>query len=429
MRLAMLGTVVAALAFTALVKPRIGLFGYIWFAIMRPDVLAWAEDQYPFSTVLAIATVIGSLLKSPRFAALLASPISRWLLALQVPLFLSYVSASYPSLAQEPYFAFAKMMAVLFLIPILIRTENDLKRLILVIALSLGVLGARAGLWGLIHGGVVLVDGYGGMLSDNNLFALGIAMGVPLCWYGRQLTGSVAVRFLLTIMCCFSAAAVIMTNSRGGSLALGAVLLLVVKRTQRRLASLALVLLTVVGTAYLIRDEYLPRMLTMQRPTEEGSAASRLIHARVAFELWKDHPVLGVGFGGLNYSVLAEQHSKGEVQGHVAHNSYLQMLADSGIFAFIIYVGLVVGAVIWLGVSAKNSKTVIVRAIRYGLQTALVGFMIGGAFYSSQRYDLTYVLLLCSAALQTILTENQKQGEEACIEDDLQPQLAEGIAG
>jgi putative inorganic carbon (HCO3(-)) transporter len=419
MRLALLAIIVGILAIVALVRPRVGVYGYIWFAVMRPDVLAFAEDQYPFSLILAAATVIGSIRYLPDFRLLFATRIARWLLVLQIPLFLSYIFAVRQDLSEPNYVSFVKMMAVPFLIPVLIREEEHLRRLLLVIACSISFVGARYGLWALVHGGVVLIGGYGeGMLSDNNLLALGLTMGVPLCWYSRQMTDNFILKWIMLAMACLSAAAVVMTNSRGGSVALGVVVLLIVFRSKRRMAGVLVAALFLGAVIYLIRDEYLARMATLEHATDEASAASRLTHAGVAFRIWKDHPILGVGFGGLNYLVLAERYSNGEVQGHVAHNSYLQMLVDSGFFAFLIYGGLLAGTVIWLGRKSGGSRNI--RLIRLALQTSIIAFMIGGTFYSCQRYDLPYILLLCAASLAGMSSESGVEDETTPSETQME---------
>ena len=57
MRTDLLIVIVVALALLALVKPRLGLFGYLWFALMRPDILSWSVGVLPYSAILADATL------------------------------------------------------------------------------------------------------------------------------------------------------------------------------------------------------------------------------------------------------------------------------------------------------------------------------------------------------------------------------------
>ena len=73
MRQAILIVVVLVLALIALVRPRTGLYAYIWFALMRPDFFAWAAGNFPFSPVLAGATLAGSIRYFPRLRVLFQS--------------------------------------------------------------------------------------------------------------------------------------------------------------------------------------------------------------------------------------------------------------------------------------------------------------------------------------------------------------------
>jgi O-antigen ligase len=224
-------------------------------------------------------------------------------------------------------------------------------------------------------------------------------MAVPLCWCSRSFTQSRFLKALLLCMCLFSICAVIMTNSRGCSLALGAVLLLLLKRSNNRIASVIVLVGVAAGAIYLIRDEYIARMQTLQHVDEEASAASRIDQDKTVMAVWKDYPIVGVGFGGLNYLRLSSIYSNGKVEGHMAHNSYLQMLVDSGPFAFLIYVGLVWGTFVWLVKKGKHVEGD-VRAVTEGMSASLLAFGVGGTFYSCQRLDLTYMLILCAGAMQ-----------------------------
>jgi putative inorganic carbon (HCO3(-)) transporter len=395
-REAILLGIIAPIVVVALARPRVGLYGYLWYALARPDLLAWVEDKYQISLILALATVVGSVRYWNRVGAVFTNPFSRWLLALQVPLALSVAFSPNPDLGLPRYTFYIRMILVLLLIPILIESESQLRTLLLVISLSLGIVGLKFGLYGVGHGGAEFVNGYGGMLGDNNFVALALAMLIPLCWYGRALTPSRSIKALLLVIACLSIPAVIMTNSRGGSLAMGLGLLLILARTKRKVASLVLLSAVLVGTISLVYNQYVTRMSTLEDYNKEASAHSRIVLAKTAIAMWKDYPLLGVGFGGLNYAALAPSYSG--VDGiHVVHNSYLEMLVDSGVFAFLIYVYLFAGSVVWLRRSARATVGES-QAIPLAISTSLLVFALGGYFYSWQRVDLPYILLMCCAS-------------------------------
>ena len=119
--------------------------------------------------------------------------------------------------------------------------------------------------------------------------------------------------------------------------------------------------------------------------------------------MWQDYPLLGVGFGGFNYAKLSPQYG-GPDEHHVAHNTYIQMLVDSGLAAFGIYMWLIASVIVRLRRSAArwdrvgSARSGIPRA----MATSLLVFLVGGTFYSCHRMDFPYMLLLCAGAWENV---------------------------
>ncbi len=395
---------IAAICLVAPFRPKIGLYGYVWFGLMRPDLLAFAEGKYPYSLVLAIATAVGAIRHAPRLAVWFRNPFCRLLLLLQIAVGLSVIWAFRPELSAGRYQMYIHMILVLLLIPVLITKIADCVRLLVVAGLSLGFVALKFGLFGVASGGVDLVSGYGDMLADNNFLALALAMVIPLAWHSRSFTSSRGMRaaWLAIIGCAM--AGIVMTGSRGGSLSMLLALLLIVRQTGRKLLPVALIVICLGGAIYLVQDRYFKRMETLENVHEEPSAESRLIHATTALKMWADYPWVGVGFGGFNYTALSprymQQSADAKLANHVVHNSYLQMLVDSGIFAFVLYCGLLFYAILWLGRSAERMRLFSpqLEAIPLAIRDPLLVFALGSAFYSCQRMDLPYLFLMAAAA-------------------------------
>ena len=97
---------------------------------LRPDAfLAFVEVKYPLSLVFAATTLLGSLRYLPQAGAILRAPTSRYLLLLQIPVGLSILFALQPDLDMERYTYYVRVLVVLFLIPVLVRTEKDLRQI------------------------------------------------------------------------------------------------------------------------------------------------------------------------------------------------------------------------------------------------------------------------------------------------------------
>jgi len=64
---------------------------------------------------------------------------------------------------------------------------------------------------------------------------------------------------------------------------------------------------------------------------------------RATWEMIKDHPIAGVGFGGYAIAIPRYHLASGESTPQEAHNDYLELLASGGLIAFVIC--------IWFGMS------------------------------------------------------------------------------
>lgn len=403
MREVVLIVVVSVLGLAAPLFPRVGLLAYVWFGLMRPDLLAWTQLTF-WSQSLAIGSLLGCLRFLPRVTLLLANPITRGLLLFVGVICTSAIFAVDPALASEPLAAFLKMIIMVLLIPLAIRRERELKLLLLTMAFSVGFIGFKFGIWGLAQGGARFNSGIGGFMSDNNTMAAGLAMSVPLCWYGRELVSSKWQKMILSVFGLGSVSAIIMTHSRGGALALGAVCLAIMTRSRRKVLGVLLLVATIAPSVYLVRTSYFARLETLKNPEEESSARSRIQYARAAVEMWKDYPLLGVGFGMENQLALWN-HYADETQ--VVHNTYLQVLVDSGTFAFLIYVALLWGTIIWLGISTRRMRHENPGREIYpiAIQTALIAFAVASTFLSQVRFDFLYMLLAAAACWREIYND------------------------
>ena len=153
LREVLLIAIVASVTLMALVWPRIGLYGYLWYGLMRPDVLAWVPgDRNKYSMIMAAALLIGSTLQLRHVPVLFKDWISRMILLLQIPIALSVLFSYNYELAMFRYNDYVRLILVVLLIPVLIRTEQHFRELLLVMVFSLGFVGpevwsVRIGPW------------------------------------------------------------------------------------------------------------------------------------------------------------------------------------------------------------------------------------------------------------------------------------------
>jgi putative inorganic carbon (hco3(-)) transporter len=408
---------IAVIAFSLILsigEPRIGVLVYVWFALSRPDVFAFSTK--PFYFVIAVAVGLGSLRVIVDYRNIVSNWTSRLLLLSQIPIALSILMAVYPDLCAKPYNFYIKTVVMSFLIPVMVADVIMMRRFLIVAAFSLGFVAVKFGLWGVIHGGVTIATGYGGIIEDNNGLALGMAMLVPLAWYARDVVQHRMVKLALLGITALAAATVIMTGSRGNSVGLAVVLLLMILQAKRKALALAGLAVLTVPTILLVGQRYLDRMATMADFESEQSAASRIVFAQAALRMWSDYPIFGVGFGQDNYRALSPRYlPRAQGQALVVHNTYLQTLVDSGIMAFALFVLMLYGAIWSMRRSVKAMKAVRPDLAPYPLAigTSLVAYAVGCTFYSRPAFEIFYIVLGGAAAWQVIsrrvLAEEQRR--------------------
>jgi putative inorganic carbon (hco3(-)) transporter len=412
MRALLLMAIMAVLCTTAPFMPQIGLYGYVWFGLMRPDYLAYSGITW-YSMALAVVTLAGSIPYARNVALIAGNPICILLLTFVAVLGLSVATSHNVAYSWAEYQVYVQTVGLLFLIPLLIDDDVSLRRLLLVMGGAVGGLGVKFGLWGLMNGGARFTGGYAGFMSDNNTLALGLVMAVPLCYYSTSLVRHkwARIAWLFTTLC--TVAAVIMTHSRGGALALGAVMLWIIWHSKRKILATVLLVLLTGPTVYLVQDTWLERVNTIRTPEEEASAKGRTEILKVAWVMAQDNLLTGVGFGEGNFVSLIPRYSDLDDR-HVTHNTYMQILVGSGIFALGMHMVVLFGTIIWLGISARAARSVGSPWAIYPtmIQTSLIGFAVGSTFLSRLQFDFYYMEILAAACWYTVQREGVLVAED-----------------
>jgi len=431
----MLLAIMGSLGIAAMIRPKLGVYSLVWFSLMRPDVWAWAQDVYPYAAIVEVGTLIGSLKYLQSSAPVLRNPIFRMLMVLQVPLALSVVLAIHPSLCYQPYRWYMGCVVSSGLIALLIQTEEDFKRLLVIASLSIGYLGARFGMYGLIHGGVRFSGGYGASFSDNNTLALALAMGVPLGLYAKDLIRSKPVRMSLLVSVFLTICGVVFTFSRGAAIALAAGFIVMLLHARHRFVSLAVLAVLTLPSIYLVKDTYVTRMQSLdgvQKAQTDHSVRDRMEAVRVARHMAEDYPLIGVGFGSDNQRMLWFRYANyAEVDVPlVIHNTYLQMLVDSGVFALLAYIALLAGAIILMERSSRRLKRVgsPLYACPLAIEVSLVVFAVGSTFLTRITFDFVYYLLMMGTSWLIVEPMHLASLEDAREREEEQEALEAGAA-
>ena len=276
------------------------------------------------------------------------------------------------------------------------------------------------------------------MLEDNNDFALALVMNVPLMLY-LGLEGSKPwMRRLAITGVVLTMGTITLTHSRGAFLALAGVMLLLWLRSRRKGMG-AMILVGAALAFFVVLPKHVrSRIASIGHYKQDSSAMGRLQAWQIAFREIKAYPILGVGIR--NYQVHWDEFKEGIVSGEayakVAHNSYLQVWAEGGTIAFLVYLAMLFSSFATLrklrrlGMKTRGGEWISNYARMF--EASLLGYMIGATFLNRGHFDLIYHLVALVAAFRLIAyrwvkqPEGQREGEDLEVDEMLPLRLGDG---
>lgn len=338
--------------------------------------------------------------------------------------FLSVIFARNRSLAFESFsVVYWKLIVMAFVTGWLARKKKDF------VANSWGIVGcgtvvAIVAVSNMLEGVDVVEGGRVGigrasssLLGDPNDLALVLTFPLAFCvalvlhWprlFGRILAGC---SFAIII------AGILATQSRGGLAGVLCIAAVAGYRTIRSKALLFLILAMASVILFFAMGLHTRGYSGHEDNIVDDAANQRLNAWLTALNMWLANPIFGVGLSCFLDSYLFFSPS-GDRTPHVAHSIWLEVLAQCGIFAFILFVWLVVRCV------SSNIKTIAqldanhapgeVKAGAVGVLLALFGFCGAGTFLSQAFIWPLYILVGLTVGIRSFAEDWQdKQAARA----------------
>jgi O-antigen ligase len=184
------------------------------------------------------------------------------------------------------------------------------------------------------------------------LMVLGVAFAFPFARAARR----PSVRALAWATAGLGIAGTVISFARGAFLALVAVAAFIWLLSPRKLTALlgglagVVVLLVVIQIKY-PGGTFWQEISTVEDAAENREGQERWVINRMAFDVFKSHPLLGVGpnnFGPVAARTVAPDNRRssyrnpGGLYGRTLHNDFLQVLVEGGIVGFVLYMWMMV---------------------------------------------------------------------------------------
>lgn len=349
----------------------------------------------------------------------------------------------------------SKMLALILVGAMLVRYTSSERRLRTLVYLVIGVAVASA-VFGLVRQmtqremGFILPhlkpgQGYAQFINKNHFpflmeMAFGLVLGLILSEEGKRERLAIYLGLALLLV-----GALVFANSRGGifsfvcQLIFAPLLFSTVRRVRDTVASSSvafgwalsrlggslvvramltacLIIVVGVGIVWMGGDPLVGSLEAL--PTEVGAPAEGIRWAVRRKEIWpatwqlfKDHAVAGIGFGGYWMAFPAYHDGSGEMTAQEAHNDYLEFLASGGL------IGVALG--IWFiyllvrkSVQRLRSPGQRGRALCFGSLVGLSGVAVHSLFDFGLHITINAVIFI---TLLVITTQDQATTSDATV--------------
>lgn len=318
----------------------------------------------------------------------------------------------------KAFFGMAIMLlAVILVMPVIC---NNMQRLIAFFNTWIWIHVFVAG-YSMLHGG----HGPGGFLLDENDLSLTFNMALPLPLYLSMSPTITSKRkniyrfiSLLLIVC------IGVTMSRGGFLGLLSVFGIIWLLSLNKIRTLFRVLLVVLILGYpvykMIPDTYINEMSTITDKSD-GTRLQREYFWGIAWDMFLDNPVLGVGAENYPWNVAKYQMRRPEYDpdkvtlfgGRPAHSLYFTLMPELGLLGIILYIMILYQILVKLKfvirLGKNNAEFIDEMLMAKALLVSTGTFLITGAFISVLYYPPFWYLVGFVLTLHSITSAEIEQ--------------------
>lgn len=388
-------------------------FLYSFLNLFQPGILWPSLAPFKPMMIASVFAVISGLLRSPQYEKVLVfkHPAFKLLLLFIIIQVISFYYGGIAIMLDKflIYYQYAVFMIIAVL---LISDIDDLNKFIWGMIVSgsfivvYGIYIANAGL-GITVGGNAA--GAYGMYENHNDYSYIIIIIFPFIYMFQRSATGIKKAFLRVgvVACCIG---ILLSLSRGGILAfvleITLLVLMIVDRRKRipLLVIVAVVGMSVIGFLYAKRDEY-----GSSSYTAKHAESSRIELWKAGLDMFLKNPIIGVGsrsFGEYANEYYELSHDQ---KGKNAHNTYIEILATTGLLGFISFIGFA-----WYLIKSLHIKLTIdinnkLEVIRIGTLVSFYSLLFRG-ITNSKPFEWGFYMLCVIGVVCVVLI--QKEGNK-----------------
>ena len=383
---------------------------YIIIEYVRPQSIYESLSSLPLGQVVI---VFGILMRFFKPEPLVKSRINSLVFLYAIIVLFSSFAAIYPSFALKNWIDFTQWLIVYFLLINLVTNERRFFIVFLIYRLA-NLKMAQHGFRSWAGAGFAWrnwgVTGAPGWFENSGEFGIQMCIFVPMSFYmlmGLKKYLSKTKFIILSFVPVMGLGSIIATSSRGALVGIFAVFIWFLLGSKHKVATFVLLSFTAMVVIYFIPDQSLDRFKTMG---EDSDSLNRLRFWLAGWEMMKDYPVFGVGYG--NWLPVYAEFYSGGARTQVSHNIFVQAGSELGFTGLFVLLLLLIGYY-------KTNKNIRHMAdklnddfafnISKGLDAAMVGFVVSGSFVTVLYYPYLWINLVFSTTLYWYVYQKYKE--------------------
>ena len=264
--------------------------------------------------------------------------------------------------------------------------------------------------------GVAMDSGYrpGYIVGDANYFSTAAIYAIALAFYFMQGKRPRWIKLYCAGCLLLTLLGVMVCASRGGFLGLCAASVVLIWRSHHRIRNFALMVILLVPPLIILPNSPLQRFLHPST-VETGSETAHQEAWKAGGRMVMAHPFMGIGLG--SFKPLEPKYADpGLPEYNMAHNMFVEVAAELGIPALLIFICVFVSSFFLLGRIRKTEKIPrLVYDAATALQAGLFGVVVAGCFVSAEYQKTTWMglaLVPCLLPLSLLKEEDAEVAPE-----------------
>ncbi len=138
------------------------------------------------------------------------------------------------------------------------------------------------------------------------------------------------------------------------------------KGKKRKFILLSICLICIIGLAYLIFPEARELVYRLNEYSADTTFNGRIYFWHAAIDIWKHNKIFGIGMGTFSDYFDKYYHRIGNMEAYDAHNIYLQLIAETGIVGFSLFILLFITSLV------KTIRLFFIKKIREHKQMGII---------------------------------------------------------